>query len=593
MVITWLACAPPLRAPEVVDNPHQDWDRDGVTEAEGDCDDDDREARPGRAETCDGKDNDCDGDVDEDDAIDAVSWYQDLDGDAYGFGERVACAPPAGFVSLGGDCDDQDATRNPGAEEVCNELDDNCDGTVDGGAADTSTWYRDADEDGFGGDELSLESCEAPAGYIAEAGDCNDDSDLAWPGNPEVCGDGLDNDCNGLSSEPCLGEALEGAQRIDGEAGGDHAGRGLFGPGDLDGDGLDDLLVSATEHDGTAALNAGMVYLLRGPVSPGTTLEQADWTLEGLGKNEETGAELAAGEGWLAIGAPGADVGDGTIDRAGKAWLVPAVPESGSVEDAAMLTVAGRHESQRLGSALALLDDDTLAVGAERTWLAEQQPGAVYLVDLSLSGLIVASEVPRLDGYGAGSYAGSALASGDVDGDGLDELLVGAWGRSTYGSAYLLSGPWSSGPLTAGSELTGSEGSDFGWSLLIEDLDGDGLGEVVVGAPGDDSVFVDGHATLIGGEGFGTALGHADLDGDGVDELLVGGADSAWVVHGPVSGVLELPWGDSGELGARVEGLGDIDGDGHEDLAIGAPASGDAEEGAVLLLRGAAEGLPW
>ena len=579
-MILWLACAPPLVVPDVPDNPHQDWDRDGVTEAEGDCDDEDRERRPGRGESCDGKDNDCDGEVDEDDALDATTWYQDLDGDGYGFGERAACTAPAGFVAEGGDCQDQDAAIHPGAEEVCNGVDDDCDGAADGGSADATTWYRDADGDGFGDEGDQAEACEAAPGYIAVGGDCDDTSAEAWPGHSEVCGDGLDNDCNGFASDPCPAGRLAEAEWIHGEAGGDHAGSGLAAAGDLDGDGLDDLLVGATEHDTSEALNGGAAYLLLGPVSPGTLLEDAALTWSGSHKNAELGTSLLAGDGWVAIGAPGADVDD--QDRAGQVGLY-AWPGGGH-----QLEVLGPHETARLGAALALLDGTTLAIGVERAQVGAMAPGAVVLVDVDASGSFAAEDLETLTGVGGGSYLGSAMASGDADGDGVDDLLVGAWGRSTYGSAYLLAGPLSAGPITAGQELQGSDGSDFGAAVLLADLDGDGLDEPIVGAPGLGEVQV-GEARLEGGEGFGQALDSASIGGERV--LLVGGEGAAWV--GPVSGVVAFEWAEGGSLGERVVGLGDLDGDGHEELGFGAPSLGVAEEGAVLLVRGAEEGLPW
>ncbi len=85
------------------------------------------------AERCDGLDNDCDGEIDEVDAIDAPAWYADLDGDGFGDPARASasCAGPAGRVEQAGDCNDADPEINGGATEVCDGLDNNCDGTID------------------------------------------------------------------------------------------------------------------------------------------------------------------------------------------------------------------------------------------------------------------------------------------------------------------------------------------------------------------------------------------------------------------------------------------------------------------------------
>ncbi|MHA6281031.1 MopE-related protein, partial [Salinimicrobium sp. CAU 1759] len=111
-----------------------------------------------------------------------------------------ACENPgAGYASQAGDCNDNDPAINPGATEVCDGVDNNCDGNIDEGLT-TSTWYADADEDDYGVDDTAtnIEACENPgAGYASQAGDCNDNDPAINPGATEVC-DGVDNDCDGL-----------------------------------------------------------------------------------------------------------------------------------------------------------------------------------------------------------------------------------------------------------------------------------------------------------------------------------------------------------------------------------------------------------
>ena len=96
------------------------------------------------------------------------------------------------------DCDDNNELVFPGAEEICDGLDNDCDEIVDDNATDAVTWYADADSDGFGDGSDTVASCEAPSGYIADNADCNDGDALINPSATEVCNAGTDDDCDGL-----------------------------------------------------------------------------------------------------------------------------------------------------------------------------------------------------------------------------------------------------------------------------------------------------------------------------------------------------------------------------------------------------------
>jgi hypothetical protein len=233
-----------------------------------DCDDTRVDVNPDGVESCDGVDDDCDGATDEDGA-DASTWYRDADGDGYGATETLtACDRPDGWAEGADDCDDAAAGVNPGVAELCDGYDDNCDGTIDEiGAcsidsdgdglhnweeaelgsdpndpdtdddglgdydevrdfgtdptlADTDgdgvgdfaevaarcTWYADADGDGFGDDLSATLGCSPPADSVATGGDCDDSDAAIAPGATELCGDGVDSDCDGLDGCSARGE---------------------------------------------------------------------------------------------------------------------------------------------------------------------------------------------------------------------------------------------------------------------------------------------------------------------------------------------------------------------------------------------------
>ncbi len=170
----------------------------GWSTNEYDCDDTNPLIHPDAIEICDGIDNNCDGTPDED--LEFTTYFIDADGDGYGDSEAPPedyCADPGpGYALNNGDCDDTRDFVYPDAPELCDWIDNNCNGEVDEDVIDPPTWYQDLDDDGFGNPDVTLVQCFQPANWVADNTDCDDTNNDINPGVPEVC-DGVDNNCDG------------------------------------------------------------------------------------------------------------------------------------------------------------------------------------------------------------------------------------------------------------------------------------------------------------------------------------------------------------------------------------------------------------
>ena len=156
-----------------------------------DCDDAAAAVHPDATEVCDEIDNDCDRQIDEDLG---ETWYVDADGDGYGAEAIVSCTQPDGSSRKGGDCNDGSQDIHPGAEDVCDFIDNDCDGTSDENPE--FIYNADRDGDGYGDPVEFVAACSPPDGFIADDNDCNDADRSIHPGAEEIC-DGIDNDCDG------------------------------------------------------------------------------------------------------------------------------------------------------------------------------------------------------------------------------------------------------------------------------------------------------------------------------------------------------------------------------------------------------------
>ena len=177
---------------------------EGTVPNSNDCDDQNPDVYPAAVELCDGLDNDCDEEVDEEVT---GTWFQDLDGDGFGnIDVSIQGCSADGFIETAGDCNDDDPLISPNMDELCDEVDNNCDGQIDEGLLILA--YVDADEDGYGDDFNPVEICELELGYTTTPGDCDDiDFDIK-PTAVEIC-DGVDNNCDGNTDDGTAVGAVE------------------------------------------------------------------------------------------------------------------------------------------------------------------------------------------------------------------------------------------------------------------------------------------------------------------------------------------------------------------------------------------------
>ncbi|MBU0504542.1 MAG: putative metal-binding motif-containing protein [bacterium] len=186
----------------IINADSNDLDGDGYTTDHpycADCDDNNAAIHPGISEESDGIDNNCNGQVDEPAYASGIpTWYQDSDGDTYGDSRITTsnCEQPDGFAALASDCDDTLNTVYPGAPEIDDDNDNNCDGEVD----ELTTFYQDLDDDGFGNPNETTEDYPTPDGYVLDNTDCDDTAAAVNPDADETA-NFIDDNCDGATDE--------------------------------------------------------------------------------------------------------------------------------------------------------------------------------------------------------------------------------------------------------------------------------------------------------------------------------------------------------------------------------------------------------
>jgi len=473
------------------------------------------------------------------------------------------------------DCDDGDASINPGAKEVCGDaVDNDCDGDSLGCATISGDLALSSADAVFAGED----TLNYAGASVSSAGDVDGDgfNDLLIGANGNDEG-GTGAGAVYLVRGPVAGDldlASAHAKLIGGESA--NVGDSVSGAGDVDGDGLDDLLLGAP-----AVGDAGTAYLVLGPVTGDMSLGGADATLVGEDSSDGAGYSVSGvgdvdGDGLddLLIGASANDAGGSS---AGAAYLVLG-PVTGQVElGSADAKLIGEAEEDWAGLAVAGAGDvdgdghDDLLVGARNNDTGWSDSGTAYLVLGPVTGeLDLGSADARLTGEDSGDHAGQSVSgAGDVNGDGYEDVLVGSMGNGEggieAGAAYVVLGPVT-GDLDLGSaqaKLMGESAADTAGSSLS---------------------------------------GAGDIDGDGFDDLLVGASNvdtggqnsgATYLLLGPVTGTYDLSSAeakiicelDSCNSGQAVSGVGDMNNDGLDDVLVGVHKhdAGGSTSGAAFL----------
>jgi hypothetical protein len=581
----------------------------------GDCDDDNDVVYPGAAEVCDEEDNDCNGAVDGDDpGILYETWYADADVDGYGDDSTATdtCDPAPGYVMMGGDCDDAAYLVSPGRNEYCDGIDNNCTGGADE-TADYVDWYRDDDGDHYGQDGDMVNDCDPPAGYDLNSGDCDDTNADTNPGEEEVCGDDVDNECDGYVDN-CFVDIDDAGFSLSGNTSSAQLGYTL-GSGDFNGDGTDDLLAGTpyVSDYTTFTYSYGAIYLVNGATSGNITTSDADAELKGSASYTYFGSAITSGD----VDGDGFDdlLAAGAWATTGQAFLFMGPLSSATTSSAdATFSATSMYTSYGNGVALANLDGDTdLDTAIAEPW--DSTGGMVSIYYGPVSGSVSSADLV-VQPAASYTYTATVTNLGDMDGDGLDELAMASanGGGSYQGEIDVLYPGSSTGTVSASSiavaVLTGESSSDyFGYKMAGGDYNADGYADLFATAMYNDDMVTSDRGRVYGFMGpvsgtmsassadvmltgdtmygdLGTDVAVGDVSGDGAADVVIGAGytdtyrGKVYVLSGPTTGAFELSAAAliggadaateySGYVGYSVKTMGDWSGDGADEIIIG------------------------